>query len=270
MLKPINLDPFGVQLYESKHHAGNRIDEHHHDIYQLIYTLEGSGKIMLDGEVYQLKQDHLTFITPFTHHAIIADHKLTVLVLALDHRAINVSTEKLFEHSLSESKLIGLNPFISSEVRPLLRTMLYEQAHATLYQESALHIYLSQLLLLISRSEQHQENFDANSLRAERLREYIDTHYYKALHAENLAAKLAISTRHMNTIFKETFHMTPMQYLTEIRIQLSKKMLMETDKEIAVICFEVGFESLSTFYRTFKHHTSLSPHKYRINQTGVS
>lgn len=266
MLKDIRIEPFGIQLYESKHHAGERIEEHHHQIYQLLYVLEGTGKIILDGAEYLLEQDHVTFITPLTSHGIFSDHKLTVLVLAFDSRIIDGTNQALFEQTLYESKFIGLNPFNSSEIRQLLRTMLYEQAHQTLHQEMALRTYLSQLLLLIVRGEKSNEQVDANSLRAERLKEYIDSHYFEGVHAEDLASRLGMSTRHMNTIFKDTYKTTPMQYLTEVRVGLAKKMLAETDKDIASICFEVGFESISTFYRSFKNNTSLSPSKYRTTQ----
>ncbi|MDX8044544.1 AraC family transcriptional regulator [Gracilibacillus sp. S3-1-1] len=265
MYKEIRIEPFGIQLYESKHRPGERIEEHHHQIYQLLYTLEGTGKILLDGKEYSLEQDRVTFITPLTTHAISSDNKLTMLVLAFDRRIIDSSNKALFE-TLYESKFIELNPFNSSEIRQLLRTMLYEQAHQSLYQQIALRTYLSQLLLLIARGSNTNEQTDANTIRAERLKEYIDSHYFEWIQAEDLASRLGISTRYMNTIFKDTYNVTPIQYLTEVRVRLAKKMLADTDKDIASICFEVGFESISTFYRTFKNITELSPHKYRTKQ----
>ncbi|GAE91954.1 transcriptional regulator [Gracilibacillus boraciitolerans JCM 21714] len=269
MLKDLLLEPNGIQLYESKHLAGDRIEEHHHQIYQLIYVLEGTGQIILNGNEYYLKQDHVTFIPPLTDHAIVSDKKLTVLVLAFDQQMVDASYQSLFSDSLLEAKLIGLNPFNSSELRQLLRTMLYEQAHQNSYQEMALHIYLSHLLLLLAREDKRTEKADANGLRAERLRDYIDSHYFDWIHAEDLASRLGMSSRHMNTIFKETYQMTPIQYLTEVRIGLAKQMLAETEKDIASICFEVGFESISTFYRTFKNTTEMSPNQYRTKQKQI-
>ncbi|SER50043.1 AraC-type DNA-binding protein [Gracilibacillus ureilyticus] len=264
MLKKINLEPYGIKLYESKHTKGDRVENHHHEIYQVLYALEGMGEIKLDGELHHFEQDYLTFIKPFTQHAIIPDKKLTVLVLAFDQRVMDKSIyEKL---PLNETKFIGLNPFDSSEIRQTLRTLLYEQANQTNEQEMALKIFLSQLLLLMVRGEKKSPVSDANALRAERLKEYIDSHYYEWIHAEDLAARLGISTRHMNTIFKENYQQTPIQYLTEVRVGLAKKMLAETDKDIASICFEAGFESISTFYRAFKNIVSISPNKYRNNQ----
>lgn len=269
MFKNIEMNRFGIELYESKHLAGDRVEKHHHQVYQLIYALEGTGQIIVDGQPFYLEPDHLTFITPYTPHAIVADHKLTVLVLAFNESIIDSTNEKLFKKTLSESKFIGLNPFNSSEIRQLLRMMLYEQANESTYQEMALRIYLSQLLLMMVRGESNMETMDANTLRAERLKDYIESHYYDWINAEDLATRLGMSTRHMNTIFKESYHMTPIQYLTEVRVGLAKKMLTETDKDIASICFEVGFESISTFYRAFKNITSISPKKFRTKQQQI-
>ena len=74
---------------------------------------------------------------------------------------------------------------------------------------------------------------------------------------------LGMSIRHINNIFKAQYDITPIQYLTEVRMELSKKMLLETDNDIVSICFEVGFESLSTFYRSFKNYTNTSPNQFR-------
>ena len=48
-----------------------------------------------------------------------------------------------------------------------------------------------------------------------------------------------------------------------MRISVAKKLLAETDKDILSVCFEIGYESLSTFYRTFKRYVQMSPNQYR-------
>jgi transcriptional regulator GlxA family with amidase domain len=58
-------------------------------------------------------------------------------------------------------------------------------------------------------------------------------------------------------------HKTPVQYLLEVRIARAKTLLKDTEHEIISICFEVGFENVSTFYRSFKQSTGLTPHQYR-------
>ncbi|MGP4061065.1 helix-turn-helix domain-containing protein [Halobacillus sp. H74] len=262
--REFDLTTEGIRLYESNHTAGDMIKEHHHEVHQILYALEGEGEVVLNGKSFPFKQDRVAVIVPYSAHSISSDSKLTVLVLAFDQSILGSSVnDDLLDPYFPDTRLVELNPLDGSNVRQLLRKMLYEQSHGNSINYVAMKIFLSELLLKFTRSQAQPEAFDANVLRAERLRTYIDTHYFEIISSSDLSTKLGMSTRHINNIFKDRYQVTPIQYLTEVRIDLAKKLLTKTDKDIASICFEVGFESLSTFYRTFKNSTEVSPNKYR-------
>lgn len=145
----------------------------------------------------------------------------------------------------------------------MLRKILFEQSHHLSLQQYAIKIDLQHFLLALARVGETLQHPDTNTLRADRIRHYIETLYYEPLTAHDISVRLGISTRYVNDIFKEQYHMTPMQYLAEVRIQAAKKLLQRTDKDIVTICFEVGYENVSTFYRVFKKTVSMSPHRYR-------
>lgn len=253
-----------IDLRESKHREGEAVQEHHHQTHQILYVLEDEGKITLDGTEHHFNQDNVAVITPYSNHSIIANSKLTILVLefGLANLDADIQAEIIDKH-FHESDLLALNLFEAGEIRQLLRKMLYEQSVGKSINRLALKIYLSELLLILMKAREEPRLIDANILRAERLRKYIDTHYYEMINANYISTMLGMSIRHINNIFKEQYDITPIQYLTEVRMELSKKMLLETDKDIVSICFEVGFESLSTFYRSFKNYTNTSPNQYR-------
>src|SRR5699024_13424 len=164
-----------------------------------------------------------------------------------------------------QSRLIKVNQFEAMEIRQLLRKMLYQQSMGGTLESMGLQVYLLEIFYLLCFSLQEAKITDANTLRADRLKKYSDTNYFNVMNASDISSKLGVSTRYVNTIFKERFQKTPLQYLTEVRLETAKKMLLETDKDIISICFEVGFESLSTFYRTFQKYTHTSPNKYRTS-----
>ena len=253
-----------IHLRESKHREGETVQEHHHQTYQILYVLEDEGKITLDEREHHLNPDHVAFIAPYSNHSIIANSKLTVLVLefGLTQLDEDIQTEIIHKH-FRKSDLFALNLFEAGEIRQLLRKMLYEQSIGRSINRLTLKIYLSELLLILMKAQEEPKMIDANILRAERLRKYIDTHYFEMINANYISSMLGMSMRHINNIFKEQYDITPIQYLTEVRMELSKKMLIETDKDIVSICFEVGFESLSTFYRSFKNYTKTSPNQFR-------
>ena len=254
----------GIHLYEMRHSDGEVMQEHHHDIHQILYVLEGKGKVTLDGRSYDFEQDQGVVIVPRTNHSILSGSHMTVLVLEFDEVMLDESVrETLLRSRFNRSKLVRLNGFGGKELRQLTRKMLFEQTRETLLNTLANTMYLSELLLLLVRYQPASEASVVNSVRAEKLRQYIDTHYFEIVGPDDISAKLGVSTRHLNSIFKEVYQMTPLQYLTEVRMSLAQKMLAETDKDIASICFEIGFETLSTFYRTFKSSIRMTPNNYR-------
>ncbi|MEF3306961.1 AraC family transcriptional regulator [Paenibacillus sp. GYB003] len=265
-IKWIDLSRNPIDIYEQKHMGGHLVAEHHHQSYQLLFVLEGEGTIRLDGDTSRLEANDTALIVPYSVHAVMSDSRLTLLVLAFDESALDPEmAELLLRGRFPASVLMKPNLFVGSELRQLLRKMLFEQSKdASMLGRLSLKIHLSQLLLTLARSTQSRTaGSDSNRLRAEKIRGYIDSHYFEPLTAVDIASKLGISTRHVNTIFKERYELTPMQYLTEVRIRLAQKLLAETGKDIISICFEVGYDSVSTFYRSFKAVAKLSPKSYR-------
>jgi AraC-like DNA-binding protein len=193
-----------------------------------------------------------------------------MLVLAFDESHLDSSIQnELLERFFKKSYFLKPNPIVSSELKQLLRKMLFEQANESLIKHSAIKIYLLQLLLIIARSQELPQFIDTNSIRAERVKQFIETLYFEPLTVSGIASRMGISTRYLNSIFKEQYQLTPMQYLTEVRMQHAQKLLIESDKEIVTICFEVGYETLSTFYRTFKKTVNMSPNQYRQLHTSI-
>jgi AraC family transcriptional regulator, dual regulator of chb operon len=239
------------------------VKEHYHQVHQILYALEGEGKIALDGRAADYNRDHVAVIAPNSEHSIVSDSKLTVLVLAFDESIFDSSVkEELLHAYFSRSKLCKPNLYSGSGLRQQLRKLLFEQSKGGALSSLAMKTVLSELMIVLARCQEHPYS-NANSLRAERIRHYIDTHYFEILSPDDLSAKQGISTRYINKIFKEQYQITPMQYLTNLRIEMAKTMLAETDKHIVSICFELGFETVSTFYRIFKDAVKMPPNKYR-------
>lgn len=257
-----------IRLNESIHSEKDTVKEHYHQTYQILYVMEDEGEISLDGTKYSFNRDQVAFITPYSKHSILAHTKLAILVLEFEPSILDLTLhKKLIEDYFEGSKIIKINEIEAVEIRQLLRKMLYQQSFGESLDIIGMQVYLLELLYLFSRKQQEPFVTNANTLRAEKLKKYIDSNYFNVMNASDLSAKLGVSTRHVNTIFKERYTMTPVQYLTEVRLKRAKKLLVETNKDIISICFEVGFESLPTFYRLFNNYTQTSPKKYRYNYT---
>ncbi|HWO97547.1 MAG TPA: AraC family transcriptional regulator [Bacillus sp. (in: firmicutes)] len=256
----------GIHLFESKHHKGKFVSEHYHDHFQILYALDAEGEITLDGKVYDFSKDKVVFITPNCIHSIKATTKLTVLVLAFSIPSLKISLQQeLLSLIPNNSRHFELDLFTASEIRPLFRKMLYEQKNGDFLGKMSMPVYLLEIIILLLRQQDFTSVQDVNDIRSIQMKEYIERHYFENITAESLSSVFGISTRYMNDIFKRKFNDTPLQYLQKIRIHQAKELLLQTDQDIVSICFEVGYETLSTFYRTFRNLVGISPNKFRLS-----
>ncbi|MFP7495230.1 AraC family transcriptional regulator [Terribacillus saccharophilus] len=253
-----------IRLYENKHQEKNEVARHQHNTHQLLYVLDGEGNCVLDTESQKLHPDSIVLISPHTNHSIQAHSKMTVLVLEFDFRKLAEDVvHHLVEPVFAGSRVLNLSLFESSEIRQLLRKMLFEQSQAHPIHTMGLKLLLSQVLYQLAVMQREDTTQDTNTRRAKWLKHHLETRYFEIASMEEVAARAGVSSRYMNQIFKEMYDMTPYQFLTEVRLMRVKKMLRESDREIVSICFEVGFEAVSTFYRVFKKYVGVTPNVYR-------
>ncbi|WP_249275156.1 helix-turn-helix domain-containing protein [Terribacillus saccharophilus] len=253
-----------IRLYENKHQEKNEVARHQHDTHQLLYVLDGEGECELDMRSQELLPDSIMLISPHTEHAIQAHSKMTVLVLEFDIRHLTDDVVSyLVEPVFVVSRVLNLSLFESSELRQLLRKMLFEQSQNHPIHAMGLKLLLAQVLYQLAIMQQEDTTQDTNTRRAKWLKHHLETRYFEIASMEEVAAKAGVSSRYMNQIFKEMYDTTPYQFLTEVRLLKVKKMLRESDREIVSICFEVGFEAVSTFYRVFKKYVGVTPNVYR-------
>jgi len=99
-----------------------------------------------------------------------------------------------------------------------------------------------------------------------RARDAIDRSYAQPLDITSLASVAHVSEAHFIRTFKATFGETPHRYLQRRRVERAMFKLVETDRSITDICFDVGFSSLGTFSRTFHDIVGCTPSEYRRHE----
>ena len=110
-----------------------------------------------------------------------------------------------------------------------------------------------------------QEDVNRRMLRA---RDEMDRRYAEPLDVPTLAAIAHLSASQFGRVFKEVYGETPHRYLQRRRVERAAFLLRETDRSVTEICFDVGFQSLGTFSRTFSEIVGASPRDYRNSDEG--
>jgi len=71
---------------------------------------------------------------------------------------------------------------------------------------------------------------------------------------------------HLGKLFKSSYNKTISDYIADLRIDHTAKLLIETNNTIISIAFQAGFDSLRTFNRVFLKHMGVSPKIYRKDE----
>jgi two-component system response regulator YesN len=92
---------------------------------------------------------------------------------------------------------------------------------------------------------------------------YIDANYDKPVTLAEIARASHLSSSRLAHVFKEQMGITIIDYLTSVRIERAKRLLLATDQNCTEICFQVGYNNQSYFTRTFKDLVGIPPRKFR-------
>jgi AraC family transcriptional regulator len=72
-----------------------------------------------------------------------------------------------------------------------------------------------------------------------------------------------LSAFHFNRVFHQITGLPPNKFISAMRLDEAKRLLLNTNLSITDICFEVGYNSLSTFTRRFTERVGLGPREFR-------
>ncbi len=93
--------------------------------------------------------------------------------------------------------------------------------------------------------------------------DYIKKNYMRKITLEEVASHVYLSPAYFSKIFKEEMKTNFNNYLNRVRIEMSKKLLLDDSISLVDISNYVGYEDQSYFSKVFKKMVGISPGKYR-------
>ncbi|MEO1173396.1 MAG: helix-turn-helix domain-containing protein, partial [Myxococcota bacterium] len=93
--------------------------------------------------------------------------------------------------------------------------------------------------------------------------EWIADNLDQDLSAFVLAERVNLGERQFRRRFTSLFGETPVRYVTRVRLEAARHLLLTTRQDIAVIAESVGYAHADSFRRAFERHFSIAPSEYR-------
>jgi AraC-like DNA-binding protein len=93
--------------------------------------------------------------------------------------------------------------------------------------------------------------------------DHVEEHYRSALEVSELARIAGLSESQFRKRFMKLFKISPLKFITRIRVQTAAKLLLSSDAPIAEIALKCGFCDQSYLTRQFSAFFGMTPKKYR-------
>ena len=97
-----------------------------------------------------------------------------------------------------------------------------------------------------------------------KIEQYITDHLTEKLYVDELCKRFYLSKNALYKLFRDEFHTTVVDFITEKRIRYAKKLLKsEADVAVSQIASVCGFPDYNYFIRLFKVHTGKTPLQFK-------
>lgn len=107
------------------------------------------------------------------------------------------------------------------------------------------------------------ETLDIHMQAIECVIQVMHAHMNEDLALEDLASVACLSSYHFNRVFRRLIGIPPVEFLSALRFQAARRLLLTTSLSVTDICFEVGYTSMGSFTTRFTQLVGLSPRLLR-------
>lgn len=253
---------------------------HFHPEYELMLIHKGFGKFFIDNAVYNFKENDLIFLGPNIPHFYLCDEDYIkshgnayirqVLQFTADVFPSQVHDAREFQNveKLLEKSKFGVQFKKTELVGKAIEALKNINTKENLQRLESLYTILDLLgqekkVIQLLTYDYHEAKFNKYNDVVNRVIEYLTNNIREEVSLKNIAAYVNYTPNTLCNQFKKSTGKTIFDYLNEIRIQYSWKLLVHTEKTIAEIAYDSGYNSISHFNEQFVKYSSLIPSAYR-------
>ena len=237
---------------------------HWHDCFEIELILEGRIRQTLNGEVYELGKGDIYLLNPTDFHEIEVLEPTVAYNLMFTENIISDEFVKSIL-SIGGNIILSLSPEEFESTSFLLSQTVKEFEGGRKYSNTYIHSLLECIFIMIMRKYDGEitSTEGENESNVQKALLFMHGHFRENPSMEQAAKVANLNASYFSNLFHQRTGKTYKQYLSELKLSYSKKLLRSSKLSVTEICFACGFNSLSNYLREFKRTYGKTPGDYR-------
>lgn len=233
---------------------------HSHSFAELFYVKSGKGTFLIEDKTFPIVKDDFIILNPNIEHT-----EISAAASPLEY--ITLGVEDLQFSFLEKEEFLLLNcASLPVSLQSCFTAILAEAEQKTPGYEPICQNLMELFCLYLNRYTQSASEIVSSrntSRECSRIKRYIDSNYQEDLTLSSLANMAHLNKYYFVHAFTKFYGQSPMSYLTQRRIQVSRDLLSSSDFSISEIAQLSGFSSSSYFSQCFRRICGMTAGAYR-------
>lgn len=233
---------------------------HSHHFTELFYVLNGKGEFVINDKTFEIQKDDFIIVNSNVSHneTSSSEDPLHYVVMGTDELEFEISSGKnyfIYNFASHNKQLLFYIKSILAEMKT--QDDHFEYVCQNLFQNLIYHIQRWTKIQFLGTQSQ-KTNKECRFIE-----QYLNEHFREDISLQSLSEIVHLSKYYLAHAFKEYRGVSPINYLTQIRINEAKHLLETTDFSAAKIADFTGFSSQSYFSQIFHKEIGMTPNQYR-------
>ena len=254
---------------------------HWHDEFQFVLVIKGEAIFQINEEYITVQEGEGLFINSGCLHMAKDKNDSGCTYICLNVSPSFVLSQELYT--------IHVNPYVQATNIPYLLLVpkglwannilasimsinqLIKQNPPYYEIDISLHLTLIWKNLIINGIELEYEQTEMiKNHRMKQMLNWIHLHYPEKILLDDIARAGQLSRSECCRYFKRILKKTPLNYLTDFRIQKSLILLQQPESNVTDVAYQVGFNSTSYFIDKFRKSMNMTPLVYKKHKNSSS
>ena len=271
-----------MNIYQSKNTVGDRIYRntiyqgqnhalHLHRAYEIVFVLEGQLTATVEKRQETANAGEGFFIFPYQEHALTCMGEDTLYLILIVSGYYVGSFHKQVQDQLPTRAKLRFAPTTSE----LLRRYIVDQPFCANERERLVAppslIPLKACLYaccadLLEQTPLTERGSGRDKECIVQVLQYVEEHYTENLSLQQIARDLSYDHCYLSRVFHTALSINLRTLINQYRYETALELLINTDKPVADIAMECGFQSIRSFNRVFEQLAHTSPTTIRKQQ----